>query len=265
MFVSSVLRTTNSNVADQDIVTREESQRQVYSSSLAILDSQARLFEVLGSMGTAWYMAVTFPTFDAAVLLAVVLVSNPERYHATFQRPYQSLQNAYQRLRSIGPGLPLANTGADVLQTTMRRIVEAQERAGFPIDMSILDAKTCSTSTSPFQANLHSMSNSSSGTSPDPGPWRFEPDQTAMNWAAQDPNFADFDFSNLDVPIPLKELFWDEQMATQVEFEPMWTAPLSEQQGWIDVQPGTAQIPMDAGENLLWDFLSGYPNVDEAQ
>jgi hypothetical protein len=246
------------------VVTREESQRQVYHSSLAILDSQDRLFEVLGSIGAAWYMAVTFPTFDAAVLLAVVLVSNPERYHANFQRPYQSLKNAYQRLRSIGPGLPLANTGADILKTTMRRIVEAQERAGFPIDKAPTDVKSCGTSTSPHQANLHSMSNSSSGASPDLGPWCFEPDQTAMNWAAQDPSFADFDFSNLDVPIPLKELFWDEQMATQVDFEHMWTVPLSEQQGWIDVQPGTVQASMDAGENSLWDFLSGYPNADEA-
>jgi hypothetical protein len=245
------------------VFTREESQRQVYNSSLAILDSQDRLFEILGSLQTPWSIATTFPTFDAAVLLAVVLVSNPERYHTSFQRPYQSLKNAYQRLRSIGPVLPLANTGADILQTTMRRIIEAQERAGFTINTLSADIAGCRTTTSPHQANLHSMSNSSSGASPDLGPWHFEPDQTAMNWAAQDPNFADFDFSNLDVPIPLKELFWDEQMATEVGFEPMWTAPLSEQQGWIDVQPGAPQATMDTGENSLWDFLSGYSNADE--
>lgn len=209
-------------------------------------------------------MAVTFPTFDAAVLLAVVLVSNPERYHATFQRPYQSLKSAYQRLRSIGPGLQLANAGADVLQTTIRRVVEAQERAGFAIDMECLDAQTGNSTTSPYESNLNSTSNSSGG-SPDMDPWYFEPDRTAMNWASKDPNFAGFDFANLDVPIPLKELFWDEHMATQTDFEPVWTAPLAEQQSWIDLQTGSAQIPMDAGENTLWDFLSGYPNADGGQ
>lgn len=208
-------------------------------------------------------MAVTFPTFDAAIMLAVVLVSNPERYHSTFERPYKTLKNAYQRLRTIGPGLSLANTGAAVLQTTIRRIVEAQERAGFVVDIATLDAKINSASTSPYQPNSNSMSTSSSGASPDRDPWRFEPDQTAMNWAAHDPNFADFDFSNLDVPIPLKELFWDKQMAAQVDFEPMWTAPLAEQQGWMDVQSGSTQAPVDAGENSLWDFLSGYPAADE--
>lgn len=214
-------------------------------------------------MGTAWYMAVTFPTFDAAIMLAVVLVSNPERYHATFERPYRTLNNAYQRLRTIGPGLPLANTGADILQTTMRRIVEAQERAGFVVDMASPDARINSASTSPYQPILNSASTSSSCASPDGDPWRFEPDQTAMNWAAHDPNFANFDFANLDVPVPLKELLWDDQMSTQVDFEPMWTAQLAEQQGWVDVQSGLPQVPMEAGENSLWDFLSGYPNADE--
>jgi hypothetical protein len=206
---------------------------------------------------------VTFPTFDAAVLLAVVLVSNPERYHATFQRSYQSLQNAYQRLRSIGLTLPLANTGADILQTTMRRVVEAQERAGFSVNLSSMDTTKYNIENSPQQVTPHSMSNSSSDASPDVGPWRFEPDQTAMNWATQDPNFADFDFANLDVPIPLKELFWDEQLSMQVDLEPMWTAPLSEQQGWRDVQAVVEQPSMNPGETL-WDYLSGYPYVDEA-
>ncbi|KAE9986014.1 hypothetical protein EG328_006565 [Venturia inaequalis] len=247
------------------IFTREESQRQVYDSSLAVLDSQARLFDVLGSMGTAWYMAVTFPTFDAAIMLAVVLVSNPERYHANFERPYRTLKYASQRLRTIGPCLSLANTGADILQTTMRRIVEAQERAGFVIDIASLDARINSASTSPSQPDLSSTSTSSSCASADCGPWQFEQDETAMKWATHDPNFADFDFANLDVPIPLKELFWDEQTSTQVDFEPMWTAPLADQQGWVAGQPEPLQNAMDAGENSLWDFLSGYPNADQMQ
>lgn len=246
------------------IFTREQSQRQVYESSLAILDSQDRLFSFFRGKRMHWSIATTFPTFDAAVLLAVILVSYPEQYHARFQRPYQSLKNAYERLRFIGSTLPLANTGADILQTTMRRVVEAQERAGFATNSDIIST---SDSTSSSQVKLHSMSSSSSGTSPNGESWSFEPSQSAMDWTVQDPNFAEFDFSNLDVPIPLKELFWDEELAVQAGAEGfdssgLW-AQVPEQQEWIGGPPGDVEFNMDPGENSLWNFLAGHSSTND--
>jgi hypothetical protein len=215
------------------IFTREKCQRQVYDSSLSILDSQDRLFAFARNSQSSFYISLTFPTFDAAVLLAVVLVSNPERYHKNFERPYQSLKRALERLEFIGAVFPLAKTGADILHTALRRVVEAQHHAGFPPNvekMPIPDDSGTSTSTS---------------LSPDSNLWQFGA-SPAMNWITQNPDFSDFDFSNLEVPMPLKELLLDEE----------WMAGVSRQtHDYQEVE----QPMMYTADNSLWNFLAGYP------
>lgn len=247
------------------IFTREKCQLQVYKSALAILDSQDRLFESIRNQGSQYYISSTFPTFDAAVLLAVVLVSNPERYYMSFARPYQSLKNALDRLTFIGSTLPLAKTGAEILQTTISRVIEAQERAGFPIQ-----ALTPATS----EPSQTSTSSTSTSLSPEADTWQFDFELSQLNqssimdWARQNP---EFDFSNLEVPMPLKELLMDEEMAGfssldgTDEFDPaMWMATQQHQVGNVDYTQ-TGYVPqevdagiMDVGENSLWNFLTGY-------
>ena len=210
------------------IFTREASQRQVYESSLDILDSQDRLFNLMRSSNTMFYIASTFPTFDAALVLAVVLVSNPERYQSDFARPYQSLANALERLRIIGSSMKLARNGASILETTLRRVVEAQERIGLRVD-SIHTTTPFEASINPYfetkgQANqgeqerhdAHSDSMPPPSSS-DSSPWQFELDDLAMEWTAQYLELPDFSLSNLEVPMPLMDLFYDEQMTQYVD------------------------------------------------
>ncbi|KAF2816414.1 uncharacterized protein BDZ99DRAFT_471641 [Mytilinidion resinicola] len=242
------------------IFTRSKSQREVYNCALAILDSQDRLFQFHRSSSTQWFIGTTFPTFDAAVLLAVVLVSNPERYHATFSRPYQSLQRALERLQAIGPSLPLAKTGSEILHSTIRRVIEAHERAG----PSIIGTELQMPSTLEDQYEAHSAQ--FTRVSPDAEPWHFEVKPSEMDWTGQNPELFDFDFSNLEVPMPLKELLLDEGMAAMstdmdVYNPSLWPQP----QGHL----GQTDIPleqpemMNVADNSLWNFLAGYPTSFE--
>jgi hypothetical protein len=214
------------------IFTREYSERQVYNNSLAILDSQDRLFRNMQDSASPFYIGSTFPTFDAALLLAVVLVSSPARYHETFARPSQSLERAFERLSLIGSSFALAKTGAEILRTTRRRVLEAQQSAGFPMPDT-------SASNTPM---LEEHQQTSTSVSPDPSPWQFELNESAMDWTTQNPDLSGFDFSNLEVPMPLKELFLDEEMAS------MWI-PTQEQ------DPNQLSV-IDVAENSLWNFLS---------
>lgn len=247
------------------IFTRPKSQRQVYESALTILDSQDRFFEVARNSPTRHHIALTFPTFDAAVLLAVVLVSNPERYHASFSRPYHSLKRAIERLRLIGSVLPLARIGSEILETTIRRVLESHERSG-PISAN----SAMPSAFAPSQQSRSPMDHNPYSTlvddpkrvsqSPDVEPWLFEVNHADMDWAAQNPDFFEsLDFSNMEVPMPLKELFYDEEIAeTQVGFDPydskFW---ISENEPIGQVAPGDQQM-MDGGDNSLWNFLAGY-------
>lgn len=247
------------------IFTREKSQIQVYESALAILDSQDRLFENVRRKETPQlFIGLTFPTFDAAVLLAVVLVSSPERYHSIFSRPYQSLQNALKRLKFIGPTLKLARTGAEILQTAISRVVEAQEQIGFCVQDLPEGGK--SDQGPPVQEPSCRSSNASQSVSPDP--WQFDLDEPSTDWIAQNPEFSDFDFSNLEVPMPLKELLLDEDMAalsagTYPYDSNLWM-PMPEQQGMENMAAGEQQM-VDFSENELWNFLTGYPAMSEDQ
>ncbi|KAF2497066.1 hypothetical protein BU16DRAFT_348592 [Lophium mytilinum] len=239
------------------IFTRSKSQREVYNCALAILDSQDRLFQFHRASSTQWFVGTTFPTFDAAVLLAVVLVSNPERYHAAFSRPYQSLQRALERLRLIGLSLPLAKSGSEILESTVRRVVEAHERAG-PSDIVSTELQLPGVLGEQYPAH----NAPSEMVSPDVEPWHFEVKPSEMEWTAQNPEFFDFDFSNLEVPMPLKELLLDEEMAAlpagMDAYDPsFWPQPL-EQPGLPDIsleQPGI----MNVADNSFWNFLVGYP------
>jgi hypothetical protein len=239
------------------VFTREQSQRQVYESSLAVLVSQERLFEYLRTSPTQFNIGSTFPTFDAAVLLAVVLVSNPERYHSSFSRAYQSLKNALERLTSIGAHMKLAKTGAEILQTTLRRVVEAQERAGFPSpgDLNVAQGHT---SLSQLEEPHGTPRSGSGSVSSDSEPWRFEVNPSAMEWTTQNLDFSEFDFSNLEVPMPLKELLLDEEMATLQGLDDKYDYNL-----WVPEQGLDQQPLMDVEENSLWNFLAGGPVLNE--
>lgn len=231
------------------IFTREHSQLQVYKSSLAALDSQDRWFQMIQGENLQWLIGLTFPTFDSAALLAVVLVSNPERYQTDFPRALQKLKNAQERLSFIGATMALAKSGSEILQAVLTRVLEARERVGLPIPNEV----NVSNANSPLGQHQGSISSSSDGD-----PWQFEVDQTAMDWTIQNPEFSEFDFSNLEVPMPLKELLLDEEMAalsSGVAYDPnLWmsTPDLQGMESTIDFQGPV----MDASENSLWNFLT---------
>ena len=87
-----------------------------------------------------------------------------------------------------------------------------------------------------------------------------------MDWT-QGANFAEFDFSNLEVPMPLKELLLDEEIATLAGVDSYDSAlwmPMPEQQGFENV-PAAQQPVMDSSENSLWNFMTGYSTSGENQ
>jgi hypothetical protein len=177
------------------IFTRDKSQRQVYESSLAIWDSQGRYFEVMRTAQTQFYISSTFSTFDAAVLLAVVLLSNPERYHKCFVKLYRSLQSAVKRLQIIGSTIALAKVGSEILQTTLRRIVEAQKSTGLTVNTQsddLQDNPQVYPSKAQGDAQRASSSARSNSTPTDVDPWQFETDPSVMDWTAQNSDFFDF-------------------------------------------------------------------------
>jgi hypothetical protein len=172
--------------------------------------------------------------------LAVVLVSNPERYHGTFSRPYNALIKALDRLKFIASCMALAKTGFELLQTILRRVVEAQQR--IPI----------------VAGNMASNANVSDTGSiaSDNEPWRFEVDMSVMDWTAQQPGFSALDLSTFEVPVPLKELFLDEGLSELPDSDLL--AQGQENTGLFDLFP--SQYPSaDVSENQLWNFLIEIP------
>jgi hypothetical protein len=184
------------------------------------------------------YIGCTVPTFEASVLLAVVLISNPGRYHKSFCRPHNSLKKAIHRLECIGPHLPLARSGALILQTALSRIIQGQQRAGLSLtNLENLPGQ---------QGAQESESSASAGKSLDSEAWHFSTDQPALNWMAQGDGTLEFDFSNLEVPMPLKELLMDEAMAESTQAEDLLGLV------W------TEESFTDHLDNELWNFLAGY-------
>jgi hypothetical protein len=244
--------------------TREASQRQVYSSALAILDSQEQMFEAaLHSEAEPYYMGLTFPTFESAVLLSVVLVSNPERYHKGFHRPYDSLQRALKRLLFAGAKLPVAAVGAEILQTAFSRVLQAQEHAGFNLDYSAGGVNSIES----IQVNLadeaHSIGAQDSTTTTvaaDSGPWHFEHNPATMDWTSQHLEFNEFDFSNLEAPMPFRELLLDDEIKLDLAPPELYAS-----QNWMvpvhssfEPESGNESTENNVGYNPLWNFLAGY-------
>lgn len=252
------------------VFTRAKSQREVFRNALTILDSQAQLFELSSTLPTQFLIGLTFPTFDAAVLLAVVLVSNPERYHESFSRPYDSLKGAFERLRIIGAVLPLARVGSEILETTLRRVVEAHERCGaIATDASSGLTYTPAQMQQGVDKSYTTIKDELKGASqsPDTEPWHFEVNPLEMDWAAQNPEFFEsFDFSNLEVPMPLKELLFDEEIASGQpslgSYDSTFWAPEQETQG-LDPYASDQEMMEDGGDNSLWNFLAGYTSPGE--
>ncbi len=221
------------------IFTREQSQRQVYDSALTILESQERLFQSMNVFKSHMYIHCTVPTFEASMLLAVVLISNPGRYHESFWRPYGSLKGAIHRLECIGPHLPLARSGANIVQTALSRIIQAWQRAG----LSLTDLENLRRQHGAEEAE----SSASVIQSLDLEAWHFATDQSALNWMPEGEGFPKFDFSNLEVPMPLKELLIDEEM-----IYPWKQSPMDGDQALT--QAKEASTTQDSNE--LWNFLA---------
>jgi hypothetical protein len=246
--------------------TREASQRQVYSSALAILDSQEQMFEAaLKSEAELYYMGLTFPTFESAVLLSVVLVANPERYHNGFHLPYDSLQKALKRLLFAGAKLPVAAVGSEILQTALSRVLQAQEHAGFNLDYASGKVDNIK----PLQVHAvdepHSTEAEDSNNTTialDLEPWRFEYNLAAMDWTSQHLEFNEFDFCNLEAPMPFKELLLDDeitldQAAPELYVSQEWMVPPDPD---FTPEPGIEPLRNPVGYNPLWNFLAGYQN-----
>jgi hypothetical protein len=226
------------------VFTREQSQRQVYDSALVILDSQERLFESMDEFPPRNHIGCTVPTFEASILLAVVLISNPGRYHKSFSQSYNSLERAIHRLECIGPRLPLARSGAVILQTALSRITQVRQRAG----LSLTEPENF-----PRQhVAQEAESSASAGQSLDSEVWHFATDESALDWMIQGDEPSEFDFSNLEVPLPLKELLMEEEMAESTQAEDL--------RGLVRTEESSSYL-----DNELWNFLAGYSpmNPDE--
>jgi hypothetical protein len=250
------------------IFTRQNSQKQVYRSALAILDSQDRLYARARTSQARFHIGVVFPTFDAAVLLAVVLVSNPERYHTSFARQYQSLENALQRLTTIGEVMRLAKTGAEILETTIHRVLDADRSVGGAHVAQVDTSRKLSQSQSPPPVPDGVDRAVSSSVSPSSEPWHFDTTPSAMEWT-QNTGFVDFDFSNMQVPMPLKELLLDESIAPPLDnfgdydASSYWLPVTQVDQESMPQIDMNAQGGVDVGDNSLWNFLAGYEEVRE--
>jgi hypothetical protein len=162
----------------------------------------------------------------------------------------------------MGSVLPLAKTGSEILETTIRRVIESHDRSG----TQSIDALKSPQATSELEGGLSvpKEPTKSVSQSPDSEPWSFEINPSEMDWAAQNPEFFEsFDFANLEVPMPLKELLFDEEVVTaQSDLEAydanFWTLPQEDQQMISTDQ----QMMMDSGDNSLWNFLAGYSVPD---
>jgi hypothetical protein len=248
------------------IFSRVESQRQVYECSLYILDSQENLYEMMQTTQTRLAISIAFPTFDAAVTLAIVLISDPERYRESFQRPYQSLQKAHERLEVIGPKMQLAATGAEILKTVLQRVWEAQESRTHNADQ--MDGENIVNNPPALQTEFTRGGSITSATSSDNDPWQFQVNHSAMDWVAQYPEYSDFDFSNLQAPVPMKELLLDDHFDALSNLDTLphsgWSPPSAEEQYMYDSAAASAQqSSIDPNDNPLWYFLTESRNTNE--
>ncbi|KAF1991251.1 hypothetical protein K402DRAFT_369206 [Aulographum hederae CBS 113979] len=240
------------------VFTREKSQREVYERALAILDSQDRLYANTRAARTNWYITFVFPTFDAAVLLAAVLVANPERYRLDFQRPLESLERAFARLTVVGKVMKLARTGAEIVKATIARVIEAQERIGVvPYDRMGSSKNFHSSATVDPQEASDEPIRDAAGESSGSESWRFEANQSSMG---QNPELSDFDFANMQVPMPLGELFLEEELDMLQET----SYSIGDEVPFMVPQeiPGfneESQAMIDVGDNDFWNFLTYAP------
>lgn len=109
------------------ILQTERDQDRALTACIAILDSQERLFHAFDVQYYKLY-SLSFFTFDAAVMLSVILVSNPGYHIDVFPRALQSLADAVSRLRIIAERITLANTGCTVIQALVARLKLIQRR-----------------------------------------------------------------------------------------------------------------------------------------
>lgn len=103
------------------ILLSEVDQHRAVSAALAILDSQDRLFHQFDVRYYKLY-SLSFFTFDAAVILSVVLISQPHKYTDIYARALQCLTDAVDRLQIIAEKITMAKTGGAVIQALLSRI-----------------------------------------------------------------------------------------------------------------------------------------------
>lgn len=96
-------------------------QSRAVAACLAILDSQKRLFDAFDVQYYKLY-SLSFFTFDAAVMLSVVLISRPRHHADTYPRALQALADAVSRLRIIAERISLAKTAGAVVQALLSRL-----------------------------------------------------------------------------------------------------------------------------------------------
>lgn len=103
------------------ILMSEIDQERAVAAALAILDSQKRLFHQFDVQYYKLY-SLSFFTFDAAVMLSVVLISRPRKYTDIYPRALQCLADALDRLQTIAERISLAKTGGAVVQALLSRV-----------------------------------------------------------------------------------------------------------------------------------------------
>ena len=227
------------------LMIRPQSQRQIYASAVAILESQERLGELLDSQNRMpFVLGVVFPTFDAAMMLAVVMVLRPDQ--TSFRKTFGHLQRAVTRLKAYGPKMALAKHGAELLGTAMRRVNEANGNIG---DDQMLPGPQVPIG---IGHSPHAQSSHSSSTDE---PWQTEVSQISMEWNKQNTGL-DFDFADLEIPTPLKELVLDDSLL------PLVTN--NDQLAWGISQPPVSasnvyedeRTMFNTSENALWAYLT---------
>jgi hypothetical protein len=217
------------------IFTRESSQQQVFYQSIELLENLEQLCQQFQDAQIHFFTSLAFPTFDAAILLAMVLVANPERYHKSFSRAYHNLKNVLDNLEFISPTVPLAKSAAEILRFSVDRVMEAHNlvdvHGQFPWH-TVLDPG--------FEGSVHTdtghITSTIASMKPDEEQWHFEIDPSAMDWTSQSPTLANLDFSNIQVPKPLKELLHDDR-----------------------ISPSESAQGQEGEDNAFWNFLAGYP------
>ena len=186
----------------------EDSRRAAIFASLASLEAQQRVFEVMSSSHYRTFGA-SFYTIDASLFLSTAILENAPADPDLLVRINDALSHAIERLNVMKYRSPMAESGVKVLERCFDKFQQRQARINYSVSQSLTSRETTRSTSGLTNSAMDSNGHNDNHIDD------TAPEYTDFEWAFPANNTDPcMDFDSIGNVTDFNTSFWTDQMAS---------------------------------------------------